>query len=108
PKPPSAFGRGHGGPADDPQGRVEAGERISVETLDLGEDTLARIRALPQAQSADYDGLNLVVRCRQGEHNLQDVLATLEASGSNYGHLTSRPPSLNDVFLELTGKELRD
>ena len=27
---------------------------------------------------------------------------------ANIGHLTSRSPTLNDVFLELTGKALRD
>ncbi|BDR53559.1 ABC transporter ATP-binding protein [Bombiscardovia nodaiensis] len=96
------------GSADELKGMVEAGEQITVETLDLQEPTLAQIRALPLAQSAEYSGTELTIHCRRGEHNLQDVLAILEASGTNYGHLTSRPPSLNDVFLELTGKELRD
>ncbi len=36
------------------------------------------------------------------------ILGVLERSGTNIGHLTSRPPSLNDVFLELTGTALRD
>ncbi len=96
------------GTAEELKGMVQAGEQVTVETLDLQESTLARIRALPLAQSADYDGKELVIHCRQGEHNLQDVLTVLESTKTSYGHLTSRPPSLNDVFLELTGKELRD
>ena len=96
------------GTAEELKGMVQAGEQVTVETLDLQESTLARIRALPLAQSADYDGKELVIHCRQGEHNLQDVLTVLESTQTSYGHLTSRPPSLNDVFLELTGKELRD
>ena len=96
------------GTAEELKGMVEAGEQITVETLDLQESTLARIRALTLAQSVDYDGKELVIHCRQGEHNLQDVLTVLESTQTSYGHLTSRPPSLNDVFLELTGKELRD
>ncbi|PXY82897.1 ABC transporter ATP-binding protein [Bifidobacterium asteroides] len=96
------------GTAEELKGMVEAGEQITVETLDLQESTLARIRALTLAQSVDYDGKELVIHCRQGEHNLQDVLTVLESTRTSYGHLTSRPPSLNDVFLELTGKELRD
>ena len=36
------------------------------------------------------------------------VLDAVKRSGANIGHLTSRPPTLNDVFLELTGKALRD
>ncbi|MBI0143199.1 ABC transporter ATP-binding protein [Bifidobacterium sp. W8116] len=96
------------GTAEELKGMVQAGEQVTVETLDLQESTLARIRALPLAQSADYDGKELVIHCRQGEHNLQDVLTVLESTQTSYGHVTSRPPSLNDVFLELTGKELRD
>ena len=96
------------GTAEELKGMVQAGEQVTVETLDLQDSTLARIRALPLAQSADYDGKELVIHCRQGEHNLQDVLTVLESTQTSYGHLTSRPPSLNDVFLELTGKELRD
>ncbi len=96
------------GTAEELKGMIQAGEQVTVETLDLQESTLARIRALPLAQSADYDGKELVIHCRQGEHNLQDVLTVLESTQTSYGHLTSRPPSLNDVFLELTGKELRD
>ena len=96
------------GTAEELKGMVQAGEQVTVETLDLQESTLAKIRALPLAQSVDYDGKELVIHCRQGEHNLQDVLTVLESTQTSYGHLTSRPPSLNDVFLELTGKELRD
>ncbi len=96
------------GTAEELKGMVQAGEQVTVETLDLKESTLAKIRALPLAQSVDYDGKELVIYCRQGEHNLQDVLTVLESTQTSYGHLTSRPPSLNDVFLELTGKELRD
>ncbi|BDR54162.1 ABC transporter ATP-binding protein [Bombiscardovia apis] len=96
------------GSADELKGMVEAGEQITVETLDISESTLAQIRALPLAQTTEYNGQELVIHCRQGEHNFQDVLAVLESTGTSYGHLTSRPPSLNDVFLELTGKELRD
>ncbi|MDN6271967.1 MAG: ABC transporter ATP-binding protein, partial [Bifidobacterium crudilactis] len=44
----------------------------------------------------------------RGERNLADLLDLLNATGTNIGHLISRPPSLNDVFLELTGKALRD
>ena len=96
------------GTAEKLKGMVQAGEQVTVETLDLQESTLAKIRALPLTQSVDYDCKELVIHCRQGEHNLQDVLTVLESTQTSYGHLTSRPPSLNDVFLELTGKELRD
>ena len=93
---------------------ISTGERISIETDDLGgrsdsaDTTLARLRALPFVTNADYDGHELTVNCRQGDHNLIDVLQLLEHEGTNIGHLSSRQPTLNDVFLELTGTALRD
>ena len=76
---------------------------------DLADTTLARLRALPFVTNADYDGHELTVNCRQGDHNLiETYLQLLEHEGTNIGHLSSRQPTLNDVFLELTGTALRD
>lgn len=53
---------------------------------------MAEVRALPCVIEATYDGKELDVRCRRGEHNLTDVLDAVKRSGANIGHLTSRPP----------------
>lgn len=96
------------GTAEELKLMIDTGERITVETLDLTPATLEQVDALPAVIAATYDGQQLDIRCRRGETNLIDVLGVLERSGTNIGHLTSRPPSLNDVFLELTGTALRD
>ncbi|KFI92372.1 ABC transporter [Bifidobacterium saguini DSM 23967] len=96
------------GTADELKNMIDTGERITIETLDLPDTALAEIRELGFVIEASYDGRELEVRCRRGEHNLMDMLAVLRAAGVNIGHLTSRPPTLNDVFLELTGTALRD
>ncbi|OXN01710.1 ABC transporter ATP-binding protein [Bifidobacterium vansinderenii] len=96
------------GTADELKAMIDTGERITIATLDLTDDALAAIRALPRVIDATYDGRELDVRCRRGDRNLTDVLDTARRFGVNIGHLTSRPPTLNDVFLELTGKALRD
>ena len=104
------------GTADELKAMIDTGERISVETDDLGgthdesgtRKTLEELRALPCVVGADYDGHELTVRCRRGDHNLLDVLTLLKTNGTNIGHLSSRQPTLNDVFLELTGTALRD
>ena len=96
------------GTADELKDMIPTGEHISVETLDVCDEALQGIRALPFVIEAGYDGSQLDVRCRRGEHNLTDVLQVLQRTGTNMGHVTSRPPSLNDVFLEMTGKALRD
>ena len=96
------------GTADELKNMIDTGERITIETLDLADSAMAEVRALPCVIEANYDGKELDVRCRRGEHNLTDVLDAVKRSGANIGHLTSRPPTLNDVFLEITGRELRD
>ena len=96
------------GTADELKNMIDTGERITIETLDLTDAALADVRALPCVIEAVYDGKELNIRCRRGEHNLTDVLDAVKRSGANIGHLTSHPPTLNDVFLELTGKALRD
>lgn len=102
------------GTAEELKAMISTGERISIETDDLGgrsdsaDTTLARLRALPFVTNANYDGHELTVNCRQGDHNLIDVLQLLEHEGTNIGHLSSRQPTLNDVFLELTGTALRN
>ena len=96
------------GTAEELKLMIDAGERITVQTLDLTPATLEQVDALPAVIEATYDGQQLDIRCRRGETNLIDILGVLERSGTNIGHLTSRPPSLNDVFLELTGTALRD
>ena len=96
------------GTADELKAMIGTGERITIETLDLTDDTLAAVRALGFVIEANYDGTQLDVRCGRGEHNLVDLLGVLRAAGASVGHLTSQPPTLNDVFLELTGKALRD
>ena len=50
----------------------------------------------------------LHVQCTAGAHNLAGVLGVLAAAGLSYGRVLSEPPTLNDVFLEITGRALRD
>ena len=42
------------------------------------------------------------------KHNLIRVLDLLKSHNINMGRVYSEFPTLNDVFLEITGKELRD
>jgi ABC-2 type transport system ATP-binding protein len=87
---------------------VGIGERIRVD-LDLVDDAvLAAVRALPNTQDAQLSGQTLKVGCAPGARNLAEVVEVLDSVGASYGRVYSEPPTLNDVFLELTGAELRD
>lgn len=93
---------------------VGAGERIEAEAPSLVGDDAARdtavgaLEALDHVRGASFDDGTLTVVCEPGEHNLIDVLQALRALDVPVGHVTSRTPTLNDVFLALTGTQLRD
>ena len=50
----------------------------------------------------------LVMKYNKGENNLRTLLDFLQKNQLAYGKVFSELPTLNDVFLEITGKELRD
>ncbi|WP_231129402.1 ABC transporter ATP-binding protein [Bifidobacterium choloepi] len=102
------------GTDDELKRMVDAGERIVVETPALAIDdglrdrVIGRLRDLPEVAAVTFDGTQLDVQCGRGESNTVVVLTVLTDLNVPFGHLTSRPPTLNDVFLELTGTALRD
>lgn len=44
----------------------------------------------------------------KGKNNLVEIMECLKEDRIKYNKIFSERPTLNDVFLELTGKELRD
>ena len=55
-----------------------------------------------------YDGSILYITYTKGKHNLCDLIDYFKENKIHYSKIFSELPSLNDVFLELTGRELRD
>ena len=96
------------GTNDELKAMIGTGERIRVE-VDAADDAVLRaLRALPCVAGATFDGAVLETTCGNGQHNVADVLAVLATHGVATGRIYAEPPTLNDVFLEVTGKELRD
>ncbi|MDO4899204.1 ABC transporter ATP-binding protein [Actinomyces sp.] len=99
------------GTASELKAMIGTGERIRAEILspaELGDRELEQLRRAEHVRSATYEAPELVIECRPGAHNLADVLAALAAAEVTCGRVTSEPPTLNDVFLEITGRALRD
>ena len=86
---------------------VAAGEKIVIEA-EVPEGALVRIQSLPHVLGARYDAGQLSITCENGEHNVADVLDELAKAHVRAGRIWAEPPTLNDVFLEITGRELRD
>lgn len=87
---------------------IKKSEIISIDILDLLPEQLAEIRQLKHVYDASYENHCLKILCSGGRHNLPRVLAYLQEKGLSFGRVYSELPTLNDVFLEITGKELRD
>ena len=96
------------GTNDELKRMIQMGEKVTVEVGALDDDTLAAVRALGHTISAECTAGELVCSCEASPHNLVDILDTLRAGGVGIGRVWSEPPTLNDVFLEITGRELRD
>ena len=96
------------GTPDELKAMVGTGERISVETGAISEAAIESVRMLPHVRAAEFSGGMLHVQCSNGAHNLSEVLGALARAHVDYGRVLSEPPTLNDVFLEITGRELRD
>lgn len=87
---------------------IRTGETITIEGIGVDEAHLAAIKELPHVFSAEYQEGKLVIRCSSAKHNLMRVLGYLQEQDISFGKVYSELPTLNDVFLEITGKTLRD
>lgn len=87
---------------------IKIGETIKIEILNIEEAHLNALRHFENVTSVHHDEDILEVKCKQGVNNLMMILKYLEESKLTFGSILSELPTLNDVFLEMTGKELRD
>jgi len=87
---------------------IKTGETIKIDILNIDKDHVDKISNLPNVFSADYEGETLTIRCEQGKHNLTTILDYMSQNQIVYDRVFSELPTLNDVFLEMTGKQLRD
>lgn len=84
------------------------GEVVSLEVSDLSAATQEKIKNIPQVSQFIYEPGSAVVHFEKGKSHLTNLLAVLEEEKVDIINLTVQKPTLNDVFLEITGKELRD
>lgn len=87
---------------------IGTGEKITVQLDNASDALLECLRGLPHVRQAEREDGGIRIACSAGAHNLADVLGVLAGESVPYGRVYSEPPTLNDVFLEITGKHLRD
>ncbi len=87
---------------------VGAGDKVMLQLLDYDEEAVKAIAKLPFVQKLQTEGDSLQLELSRGSGSLAQLVNYLDEQEIRIGQLTVRQPTLNDVFLEVTGKELRD
>ncbi|MBR4706700.1 MAG: ABC transporter ATP-binding protein [Pseudobutyrivibrio sp.] len=83
-------------------------ETIRVNLPNKSDEVIKGLKEINHVYKIKEDGDDLIIKCDGGEHNLVHVLSYLTDNNIPFGHVSTELPTLNDVFLEITGKELRD
>lgn len=96
------------GTCDELKSLVQIEEKVNVEIPKLTQEQLEEIKALANTRDVSYRNQELTLVYQKGNHNLSELISFLNQAHIVYNRIYSQRPTLNDVFLELTGKELRD
>ena len=96
------------GTCEELKNMIKTGETITIEAINLNPETLSEIRTMPNVFELTYEEQVLKIRLSGGKHNPISLLKYLGDHNITFGRVFSELPTLNDVFLEITGKELRD
>ena len=84
------------------------GEKITVEAVNLDEAIIHKLKDMENILDVKYEDNTIFVIYKKGEDNLEKMISFLKERNVKYTKIFSELPTLNDVFLELTGKQLRD
>ncbi len=83
-------------------------EKITVEVDEISNDNIEAIKKFKTVDAVSLNRNILMITYKKGKDNLGELTDYLKENKIKYNKIFSERPTLNDVFLELTGKELRD
>ena len=83
------------------------GNDLVIVTLGRGApDVRGTLAALPEVVDVDAHGNEVVISSENGSAAVSDIVVALRDAGAEVKELTLRTPTLDDVFLELTGSRM--
>lgn len=83
-------------------------EKVTIEVDEFDTSYIEKINKMKNVCDVSFIHNTLVVVYNKGKNNLIDMIEYLKKEKIKYNKIYSERPTLNDVFLELTGGELRD
>ena len=96
------------GTSEELKDMITMNEKISFTSKNLNDDVITKIKAFEHLLSYENKDGSVKLRFAHGDGYLMNLIKLLDDNGIRYSSLNVEKPSLNDVFLELTGKDLRD
>lgn len=96
------------GTSDELKELAKIEEKVTIEVNNLDSKYIDEIKKLENVDEVIYNSNILLVTYKKGKNNLVSIMEYLKKEDIKYNKIYSERPTLNDVFLELTGKELRD
>jgi ABC-2 type transport system ATP-binding protein len=76
--------------------------------VDLDPEHLEKIKALSGVSSVSYEDGQLEIQTTQAQQTLADVQLIAVGAGHAVRNVSIRQPNLEDVFLSMTGRKIRD
>ncbi len=87
---------------------INIGEKVTAEEIKLTKEQVEELRNMKDVLEVTYGEGVLHVNSQKPTQNITNILEYLKEEQISFGKFYSELPTLNDVFLELTGTELRD
>lgn len=83
-------------------------EKVTLQGVELSPELKEKLDSDPQIESVTSRNRMVQLVYRHGQNHVSALINQLRQAGVSYESIYSERPTLNDVFLQLTGKELRD
>lgn len=96
------------GTSEELKDMITMNEKISFTSKNLNDDVITKIKAFENLISYENKDGSVKLSFDHGDGYLMNLIKLLDENKIRYSSLNVEKPSLNDVFLELTGKDLRD
>lgn len=96
------------GSSDELKELANIDEKITVEVNNITEKVIEKLKTFKNIDEITLNQNTLIVTYKKGKNNLGELIDFLKENKIKYSKIFSERPTLNDVFLSLTGKELRD
>lgn len=87
---------------------VAVEEKVKIEVSSLSFTLIEKIKGIDGVKECSIEGNELFIISKKGSGNLGKIIDAIVESGSEVVSVNMEKPTLESVFLTLTGKKLRD